>query len=322
MNCRARAAIIGLLGVLVLLGTAACSSSDNRRPATTQAAPAVGNAASAPATAEAATTQAAPGIEVVRVVPQTRADLPAGLVRIEYTSRLDGASDWALALPPDEGRTWVVCIHGHGSAGDQLYKRADVRRAWLPAFQKEHFGILTPNLRGNAWMSPKAAADLNGLLQYVRTEYKADRFVLASASMGGTSNLIYAVLYPKDASAVVALCPATDLTSYYQWCRQRPQVAVLQQIADAIASAYGGPPDERPEPYRAHSALSHAQRLTMPVFIAHGAQDAVIPVSQSRMLADSFKAAKLHYREIPEGHHDTPIQSMTDGIEWVVKRMR
>jgi pimeloyl-ACP methyl ester carboxylesterase len=281
--------------------TAGCSWPESRRPATTQA---------------------APGIEVVRVVPVKQADWPAGLVRIEYTSRLDGVNDWALALPPDEGRTWVVCIHGHGSAGDQLYKRADVRRAWLPAFQKEQFGILTPNLRGNAWMSPAAAADLNALLRYIRTEYKADRFVLASASMGAASNLIYAVLYPKDVAAVVALCPAADLASYYQWCRQRSQPPVLQQIADAIESAYGGPPDERTELYRAHSALVHAQRLTMPVFIAHGAKDMVIPVSQSRTLADAFKAAKLHCREIPEGDHETPIQSMADGIEWVLKRMR
>jgi pimeloyl-ACP methyl ester carboxylesterase len=317
-------ATIGLLATSTLWATAVSCRPESRRPATTQAAPGLRNAASAPATApaEAATTQATPGIDVLGVVPLTQADFPAGLVRIEYNSRLDGENDWALALPPDEGRTWVVCIHGHGSAGDQLYKRPDVRQAWLPTFQKEHFGILTPNLRGNAWMSPKAAADLNALLQHIRTEYQADRFVLASGSMGGTSNLIYAVLHPKDVAAVVALCPATDLTSYYQWCRQRPQAPVLQQIAGAIRSAYGGPPDERPELYRTHSALTQARRLTMPVYIAHGAQDTVIPVGQSRMLANTFNAAMLHYREIPEGDHETPIQNMPDGIEWVLKRMR
>ncbi|HSW47077.1 MAG TPA: alpha/beta fold hydrolase, partial [Phycisphaerae bacterium] len=222
-----------------------------------------------------------------------------------------------------QGQTWVVCIHGHGSTGEQLYTRQDIRRSWLPLFNRHGFGILTPNLRGNAWMSPRAAADLNGLLQYVRERYLVDRFILAGGSMGGTSNLIYAVLHPEDVAGVVALCPAADLTSYYQWCRRQSTVAILQQIADAIASAYGCPPESCPDLYREHSVVVHVHRLTMPVYVAHGGQDTIIPIAQARVLYGEIRfKGVFHFCEIPEGDHDAPLRNMTDGIEWVLKRMR
>lgn len=49
------------------------------------------------------------------------------LLRIEYTGR-DGFADWALARLPESGADWVVCIHGHGSNGDQLYVREDIKK--------------------------------------------------------------------------------------------------------------------------------------------------------------------------------------------------
>ncbi len=265
---------------------------------------------------------AEPPIVVQRTSPVREDYAVEGLQRIDYVSGVDGTSDWALVLP-DRADTWIVCIHGHGSTGSQLYTRDDIRRTWLTAFRRYPFGIVTPNLRGNAWMSPAAAADLHGLLEHVRAEYRAKRFILASGSMGGTSNLIYAVLHPEDVGAAIALCPAADLTSYYQWCRTRSDVKILQQIADAIASAYGCEPHECPDLYRKHSAVANVDRLTMPVYVAHGAQDATIPIAQSESLYEALKFRRtIRFCEIPEGGHDTPLRQMPDALEWVLKRMR
>jgi len=279
--------------------------------------------ASAPASQPAAASRPAePPIVVQRTSPVREDYAVEGLQRIDYVSGVDGVADWALVLPNREN-TWIVCVHGHGSTGNQLYTREDIRRSWLTVFKRYHFGIVTPNLRGNSWMSPAAAADLHGLLDHIRDKHQAKRFILASGSMGGTSNLIYSVLHPEDVDAAIALCPATDLTSYYQWCRTRPKVKILQHIADAIASAYGCEPDECPDLYREHSALANADRLTMPVYVAHGAQDATIPITQSESLYAALKFRGItRFCEIPEGDHDAPLRQMPDALEWVLKRMR
>ena len=103
-------------------------------------------------------------------------NFPAELKRIRYKSGVDGMDDWAMVLPPKSGTKWLVCIHGHGSLGDQLYTRKDIHDWYLPRFLERGYGILTPTLRGNAWMAPPAVEDLDGLLDILRAEYKAEKF--------------------------------------------------------------------------------------------------------------------------------------------------
>ena len=54
----------------------------------------------------------------------------------------------------------------------------------------------------------------------------------------------------------------------------------------------------------------------MPTFIAHGREDAVIPVEQSRRLAEKRGGdAGFVYREI-EGGHDAPLL-LPEAVEWL-----
>lgn len=233
---------------------------------------------------------------------------PAGVIRMDYISPADGYPDWALAWAAD-GDDWVVHLHGHGSAGDQIFTRQDIRDLWLPHYRELGLGVLSPNLRGNAWMCPRAAEDLHDLLQWTREEFGAKRFFLVSGSMGGTSNLIYAALHPEDITAVSARCPATDMTSYYRWLARNPG-DTRDEILSAITETYGGSPRETPAPYAAHSAVANAARLTMPILIIHGDADALIPVEQSRQLVEAMgDAPNLTYIEIPGGDHDAPLHS-------------
>jgi len=240
---------------------------------------------------------------------------------MNYRSQFDGYEDWAIFYPRRKNDTWIVCTHGHGSNGDQLYTRQDLRDNWLPEFLKTGFGILTPNLRNNAWMSPAAVVDLHDLLDFLRKEFCARRFILVSGSMGGTGNLIYTINHPEDISAVVALCPATDLSSYYSWCRERNE-GIIKEIGDAIECAYQGPPSANPALYQKHSVLTHCELLTMPTFIVHGAQDPIIPVSQSRKLVEKMGASdQFYYEELPTGHHDSPLTFVPQALDWVLKRL-
>ncbi|MEO6907446.1 MAG: alpha/beta hydrolase [Abditibacteriaceae bacterium] len=238
---------------------------------------------------------------------------PPGLMRLEYQSEVDGFDDWALLLPGKIASAWIIVLHGHGATGDQLYTRQDIRQAWLPNFLVSGAGILTVNLRGNAWMSPAAATDLHELLQWMRIEYGLEQTLFYSGSMGGSSNLIYAALYPEDVNALVALGAATDIGSYYSWCLQQ-SLGIAHEIAIAIKDAYGGEPDAQKVLFKQHSALQNTSKLIMPVYLAHGAADVLIPVEQARELAKAMQDQKyFYYHEIPDGNHDSPAW---DGRSW------
>jgi pimeloyl-ACP methyl ester carboxylesterase len=256
-------------------------------------------------------------MQVTKIAPAHNDLIPEGVLRLEYRSGLDDHADWALAWPGERRDLWVVVIHGHGSHGDQLYVRRDVLTIWLPEFRQLRAGILTVNLRDNAWMAPAAAYDLHELLAMVRAEWGAAQFIFCSGSMGGTSNLIYAVLHPEDVQALVIRGAATDLATYQPWCLEPEQAdrPILKQIAAAIAAAYGGTPVQVPDVYRKHSALNNSEKLTMPLYFSHGGADNIIPVSQAQWLAEKMRNQKNYkYHEIPGGNHDSPI---TDRAGWL-----
>lgn len=259
-------------------------------------------------------------MNVVSIGPADRGPIPEDVLRLEYVSGHDGLRDWALARLAGDRRLWVVVLHGHGSHGDQLYTREDVRRVRVPEFERRRLSVLTPNLRDNAWMSPSAARDLRDLLQFVRDEWRAERFIFCSGSMGGTGNLIYAALHPTDVSAVVALGAVSDMAAYHSWCRERNQ-GVVREIADAIQAGYGGTPAEQPDTYHTHSPIHHTERLRMPIFLAHGECDSLMPVTQSRRFAESMARSTLfRYDEVTGGNHDSPL-GKTEALDWAIKRL-
>jgi dipeptidyl aminopeptidase/acylaminoacyl peptidase len=235
---------------------------------------------------------------------------------VDYRSGVDGQSDWALHLPPRSVNTWVVVFHGHGSGGDQLYVRADAREFWLNPLRNAGAGIITPNLRGNSWMSPPAVQDLHDLLTWFAKRHQASRFVFASGSMGGTSNLIYATFHPEDCAAVAVWGAAPDLAGYVKW-GMRYARGIQREIAEAIVNAYGGTAEQVPDLYRRHSPLLHTDRLIMPLYLSHGEKDALMPVAPMRELAARLVGREtVTWVEIPAGDHDSPA-FQTRARDWL-----
>lgn len=258
--------------------------------------------------------------------PHSFHGFPANLLRLDYVSTYDAYSDWALVLGPSEEnvKTWVIVIHGHGSKGNQLYIRPDIQRYWLPEFQRRAYGILTPTLRGNAWMGPAAVHDLDALLQFLRENFAAERFIFSSGSMGGTSNLIYAGLRPDNVDGIVARGAITELSTYYDYCKN-PELSpnkklikeqlkpttlnLLREIAASIEESYGGKPSEKADLYKLHSPLYQADKLlNKSIFLSHGTEDILMPVSQTRHFAAAMaENPNFTYVEIPGGNHDSPL---------------
>ena len=79
--------------------------------------------------------------------------------KISYASSADGLEDWYMFCNAGRGTDCFVYLHGHGSTGDQLFTRQDIR-VNLPLIEQKNLSIIAPNLRGNAWMCPAAVADL------------------------------------------------------------------------------------------------------------------------------------------------------------------
>ena len=243
-----------------------------------------------------------------------------GIGLLSFTSPVDGTADWALAWPHGASADWVVHLHGHGSTGNQLFTRPDLRDRWLPFYRSHGAGVLGPHLRGNSWMAPAAVTDLHALLDACRRRYSIARFHFVSGSMGGTASLIYAALHPEDVASVVALCPATDLARYHGWLAAHPG-GVRDEIRAALVTAYSGTPADRPDVYARHSTCRHAGRLTMPVFLSHGDADALIPVTETRALAFALGAIpNVTYREIPGGDHDAPLRDPAM-LPWWTRRL-
>ena len=103
------------------------------------------------------------------------------------------------------------------------------------------------------------------------------------------------------------MCPATDVGGYHDWCRANPG-DVRDEIRRAIAEAYGGTPETVPDVYAAHSAVRHADRLTMPLLVIHGTHDALVPVGESQRLAAAMRGRdSFAYIEIDGGDHEAPL---------------
>ena len=259
-------------------------------------------------------------MEIVKLQAVTgNPNIPPDVTRLDFRAA-DGFEDWALIKPGKRKGLWAVVIHGHGSTGDQLYTREDIRRLWLTKHLASEVGVLTLNLRGNSWMGPAAAADTRAVLAYMRAEWGLTQTVFHSGSMGGTSNLIYAALHPEDVQALVLCGAAVDIGSYHDWKLTQP-LPIHAEIAAAIRANYGGAPSERPELYAKHSALANRGRLTMPIHFSHGELDNLMSITQARGFAQAMAdKADFVFKEIPGGNHDSPLHE-PQGWDWALARL-
>ncbi len=103
-----------------------------------------------------------------------------------------------------------------------------------------------------------------------------------------------------------------DILARLEFARQSAN-PVLQELARCAFSAYGGTPEERPELYQARSVLAHTDRLTMPVILSLGECDTLIPVVETRRIADAMRNRRnFTYIEISGGNHDSALWTDVD----------
>ncbi len=261
-----------------------------------------------PAAPPAGTTSSGkPVFQVLSVAPLPEADVyPAGTVKLTFRSAHDGQADWALFTPGDRARRTVVYLHGSFSHADQIYTRQDMREFWLTRILAGRHPLLSINMRDTSYMSPPATRDLTDLLDHGAKAYGCRDYVLLGGSGGASSAMAYAVMHPERLAGVVAM-GMCDIFARLEFARQSAN-AGLQELARVIVESYGGRPAEKPEIYRQRSVLAHADRLTMPVVLTMGEDDALIPVAETRKVAMALQHhPTFTYVEIPGGDHDSAL---------------
>ncbi|MGH9183160.1 MAG: alpha/beta hydrolase family protein, partial [Acidimicrobiales bacterium] len=136
-----------------------------------------------------------------------------------------------------------------------------------------------------------------------------DRLVAMGSSAGGFTVLNLLATHPSlcaagvDRYGVVDLFGLEESTHRFEAHYLRSLIGSLPEAADR---------------YRDRSPIDRAERITAPLLILHGEDDAVVPPAQSRALADRLAAlgrtVELHlYRG--EGHGWDRPESVVDELE-------
>jgi len=173
----------------------------------------------------------------------------------------------------------VVTLHGRGVDGEDLIPLAAMLNLPSIRFIFPHAPFLT-DFGGRAWYPPPPKEDegiltsrkllVELILKIETEEIPAERIALMGFSQGAVMSLDVGLRYPRRLAAIAAL-------SGYLHDPQR-----IAQEKGAISQ--------------------------LPIFLAHGSADAVLPVSGSRRALEILEplGPSVTYREYPIGHQIDP----------------
>ena len=201
----------------------------------------------------------------------------------------DGLS-YSLWLPRPRSRrarpAGIVIVHGAGSCKENHH---DYARAALAA----GFAAIAFDQRGHGAsvgpMDGRAIEDVAAIAARLRSAIgdPAAPIALRGSSMGGYLSLVAATA--ADASAVVAICPASAAglqrglhDGKYEF---EADVAGLDRLLAA------------------HDEQAAVERLGIPLLLLHAEGDEQVPVAHSRELAARMKAPSSRLIAVPGGHH-------------------
>jgi acetyl esterase/lipase len=205
-----------------------------------------------------------------------------------------------LAMPADGDGPFpaVVCIHGGGWVGGDRKQMGQT----LQALAKHGYVAVSPDYRlAPHDHFPAPVEDCKAAVRWLRANagtYKIDPGHIGAVGFSSGAHLACMLgVTDKDdglegdggnadqssrVQAVVSFFGPTDLTAT-NWS--------LDVTAKNLIPLIGGTIDEKPEAYRKASPLTYAGKNAAPLLIFHGDADKIVPLEQSRKLADKINAA-------------------------------
>jgi len=196
----------------------------------------------------------------------------------------------------------ILFLHGAGERGDDGLIQTEVGIGTAVRRYRDRFPavIVMPQCRKNVWWAESNMADVAmAALAQAQKEFHGDpvRTYLTGLSMGGYGTWYLAGKYPGKFAAIVPICGGILV----------PDMA-RQQSADDNA------------PY-----TEAARKIgKTPVWIFHGGDDPVVPVTESRRMNDAMKAlgGEVHYTEYPGVGHNSweKAYAETQLFTWIVSK--
>jgi len=237
-------------------------------------------------------------------------------IDIAFTATIDGTEQrYVLMIPNDfhkkQPHSLLIALHGHGSDRWQFIRdQRDECRAARDLAEAHKMIYVSPDYRAKtSWMGPKAEADLVQIINELKKKYKVDRVFLCGASMGGTASLTFAALHPELIDGVASMNGTANFVEY-------------TGFSDSIAASFGGSKTAIPDEYNKRSAEFWPERFTMPVGIAVGGKDDLVPPQSAIRLANVLKErgckVQLIIRE--ETGHLTNYNDARTIIEFIVQK--
>lgn len=187
----------------------------------------------------------------------------------------------------DARRDWpaILFLHGAGERGDDGLKQTDVglgRAIRLNPNRWPAIAIFPQAPAGQAWRDGPADSAM-AALDRTLAEFSIDesRVYLTGLSMGGNGTWNLGYQYPDRFAALVAVCGFVSSTGRFG-------SIVPESVADP------------------HAAV--AERIAgLPVWIFHGGADTVVPVVESRKMAEALQlaGADVQYTEFEGVNHNS-----------------
>jgi dipeptidyl aminopeptidase/acylaminoacyl peptidase len=220
---------------------------------------------------------------------------------ISYSAR-DGRSISAyLTLPKgraEKGLPLIVLPHGGPAARDE-----PGFDWWAQGLSSQGYAVLQPQFRGSdglGWdllsagfgeWGRKMQTDLSDGVRHLTSQGIADpkRVCIVGASYGGYAALAGATMEPGIYRCAISVSGISDLRRLMVGnadpadATDRLNVRYLDRFLGA---------DNPDDPLvRQLSPLTHAGDINIPVLLIHGRDDTVVPIAQSRLMADTLKEA-------------------------------
>ena len=191
----------------------------------------------------------------------------------------------------------VMLVHGGPFSRDDA--RFDY---WAQFLASRGYVVMQPNFRGSAgyglaWLRA-GYGEWGGLMQTdvedaVHTLVKAGvidpkRVCIVGASYGGYAALAGVTLTPDLYKCAVSVNGVSDLVEMLREAIDSSGKSGWR--ADHWQQSIGKLRDDRAR-IEAVSPARHADKVTAPVLLLHGSEDAVVPIRQSKLMADKLKDA-------------------------------
>jgi dipeptidyl aminopeptidase/acylaminoacyl peptidase len=247
-----------------------------------------------------------------------------------FEADFDGSTQrYLVRLPrnfnPNDTHDLLIAFHGHGQDRFQMAEHANAECKGIRDFASKHNMIfVSPDYRAPAsWMNAAAEADTIQLIAKLKKLYQTGKTYLVGASMGGTGVMTFTALHPELVDGLCSMNGTANLLEYD---------VNYSDIQEAIKISYGGKIDETPADYKKRnrheyvkrSAEFQADTFRMPLAIALGGKDTIVPPGSMLRLAEAItrhnpNVLLLHR---PNQTHRTSYRDTLSALEFITGKSR